>query len=212
MNEEEYINQIAADLKRLRPARSGVDSRVVFYEAGFSACKSQQTAPGRIKIAPLIAAGLLAAIVTAPASYRVGRSAALQAESGTNITIVQMDTNPHEVATEDATNIAPAAKIETTNRSRRAELLASWIDPLRNLAETARIERQTGTTLAAFHSSLVQRENAAAGWGDSPFPFSSTTNRGSFTGTFDNGNDSMSPQPLAVSDSRELALSPESQR
>ncbi len=211
MSEERDTGKIAEDLKRLQPARSELDSRIVFYEAGFNAGKTQQTAAGRIKIAPLIAAGLLAAIVTASASYRVGQSAAMQAKSETNVTLVQADHNSDADTAEDLLDVDPSPRIETTNRSRREERLASWIDSLHDLAETARIERQTGTTLAAFHSSLVERENSAS-WGDFPFPLTSQVNRHSSNGSYDIGYETMPAQPLAVSDLRELAMSLEATR
>ncbi len=93
MSEDKDNGEIAEDLKRLQPARSEIDSRIVFYEAGFNAGKSQRAAPARFKIAPLIAAGLLAAIVTAPASYRAGNFAAKQADSETNVKVVATRNN-----------------------------------------------------------------------------------------------------------------------
>lgn len=211
MNEDRNVNELAEGLKGLRPASSEMDFRVLFYEAGFNAGKSQQTAPGGIKIAPLIAAGLLAAIVTAPASYRAGRRASVQTESASDVAQLQTQTMPNAVATENPIDVDGAPIIETANQSQRAKLLASWIDPLRDLAETAKIERQTGTTLAAFHSSLVERENSAANWADFPFPLTSSVNRNSSSSFYDHIN-STSPQPLAVSDLRKLALSPEATR
>lgn len=210
MSEDRDTGKIAEDLKRLQPTSSGIDSRAMFYEAGFNAGKTKQTA-ARIKITPLIAAGLLAAIVTAPASYRVGRRASMKTESATEVAQLPTQTSPNVVATENPIDVDPAPQIEAADQSQRTRLLASWIDPLRNLAETARIERQTGKTLAAFHSSLVERENSAANWADFPFLLTSSVNRNSSSSFYDH-IDSASAQPLAVSDLRELAMSPEATR
>lgn len=212
MSEDRTNGEIVEQLKRLQPARSELDSRIVFYEAGFSVGKTQQTAPARFKIAPLIAAGLLAAIVSAPASYRVGQHAAMQADSTASVIVAKAGANPAAVVMEDLPHADPSPHIERMNHAGRAERLASWIDPLQLLAETVRIERQTGTTLAAFHSSLVQRENSAVSYRDFPFPLTSTTDRDSYASAVGAGVDSTPPQPLAVSDLPELAMSLEGTR
>jgi hypothetical protein len=212
MNEDQNLGEIAEHLKRLRPAPATVDANVLFYNAGYKACQSELSAPGRLRIAPLIAAGLLAAIVTAPASYRVGRTAALRPEPVTQEAVAVAETTTTEPATrQQAPTLEPVLDENVpSSREQKTQLFARWIDPYRALTESAFLNKEPGTTLAVFHSSLVSQQHVDQLSIDFPFA-SKRPSYGDLTGTELHGRSDV-VSPLAASDLSQLAQSLEASR
>lgn len=158
-NQDPHLGEIADQLKRLRPAASTIDAQEMFFNAGYNACEAEaaRSVPRQLRIAPLIAAMLLAVIVTAPASYRVGRTAGLRAQpSGTEtIAVVEPPRTDSESPAPDPTPATPAAEKPAVQSQPKVQLLARWIDSYRAFTESAKLDQERRTTLAAFHSSLI---------------------------------------------------------
>jgi hypothetical protein len=206
MNEEENLTEIAGQLKRLRPAQAGLDANVLFYQAGFAAGELKSVSRGWGRVVPLIAAGLLAAIVTAPASYRIGRTAAIRAESEPVVAVAVVDATSIELPPEEESPSAEVSpEIDDASRARRPQLLARWIGPYGALAESVKLDKERETTLAVYHSSLVSRQDGGRNWFDFPFPATRLKQRD--WGSGDLADSSSSISPLAVSDLSQFALS-----
>lgn len=151
-HEDRDLAEIADRLKRLRPSRADVDANVLFYNAGYTACKSELGARRRIRIAPLVAASLLAVIVAASISYRAGRTSALRADPVRHDAVAEAETAPAPPALDEQSDSG-----EWSRGRPESKLLARWIDPYRALTESANVGKSRGTTLAAFHASLVSQ-------------------------------------------------------
>jgi hypothetical protein len=211
MNEEENLTEIADQLKRLRPAQAGLDANVLFYQAGFAAGESKSVSSGWSRVVPLMAAGLLAAIVTAPASYRVGRTAAIRTESEPDVGVFVVDTTSIELPPEEESpSVEASPEIDDPSRASSPQMLARWIDPYGALAKSVKLDQELETTLAVYHSSLVSRQGGAQNWID--FPFSATLLKQHDWGSVDSADSSSSISPLAVSDLSQLAQSLEVSR
>lgn len=200
------VNEITDLLIRLRPSRADLDSRVVFYEAGYNACLSRQDSAGRRpKLLALVAGGLLAAVATASASYHLGgihatRSFAATGEHNQSGALDKNETpEPKRVAAATPpktpavvptkTDIATTTKIAPHEPADSSYGIARWSDPLQDYARSAQLDREANTTLTAFHSALVSARHVDRDWGDFPFPDSLGSYRDSFT---------LSPNAVAV--------------
>lgn len=206
-DEEQNLSEIADQLKRLRPASASIDAKELFYQAGLNACQAEMSQRRRIRFGPLIAAGLLAAAVTAPASYRVGRTAALRGQPATETVIADVDTSTAgPPAVQQVTDTELAAEVDdAVRRPKRSGLLARWTDPYGAFVESARRDKELGTTLAVFHSSLVARHE----WSQLPidFPFDSALAQDPGGSGADVGSRAGVQTPLAVRDLSQFAHS-----
>jgi len=219
MNEDDKqneVNEITELLIRLRPARSQLDSRAVFYEAGYSAGRYQtaESLPAshrRPRYGSLIAASLIVAAVTAPASYHVGQFIAAESATKARTKIVVTDDYPDETPIYDESMARESSpNVEDPVPVKRSKSFARWIDPLGGITEHAKLEREAETTLAAFHSAFVSSDQTDRNWID--FPFSTTLAK--YRDSFDQAaiNTPESQLPLAVGDLQQLAQSLESVR
>ncbi len=84
----DHLDSLTENLRRLRPAKSEVDSSTVFYQAGFRAGK-KQAAPWKPTRA--LAAGLIAAVVAAPSGFFAG----MKASSPVNVASQPEPIHPH---------------------------------------------------------------------------------------------------------------------
>jgi len=215
MNEDEQltdINEITQLLIRLRPARAEIDSRVVFYEAGLSAGQSPSRRP---TYATAGAAALLAAIIIAPLGYRIGQTAAVRSASDNSTQVAAQVAEPDAVLSQkerprlgQRPSVDAPTPIHEPKHSAETEMLARWIDPFAGLAKSAELARESGPTLAVFHSSLVSRQTSSQDWID--FPFSTTLARHRDWRSADTVDHAQPPSPFAVSDLQQLAQSLES--
>ena len=222
MNEDEKrseVDQLTELLIRLRPARAELDSRVVFYEAGFNASQSQRSQP-RWGFSALIAATLIGIALAAPLGYRFGRTTATRSMAVRAVPQQHVGATAAK-STQDGASAAqnastqgdppPRAESATENDKHAAphRSLARWGDPLRDLVESAKLEREAGATLTAFHSSLASRGDSRD-WMEFPYATTLATYRNALNASPAHGAPRMSP--LAASDLQQLTQSMESRR
>lgn len=234
MNEaNNHSDPLIEQLKRLRPAKSGMDLRGTFYQAGFAAGQSQaaSSAPGHRSLA--IAASLLGLAVAIPSSYFVGAatSRAINSRAITEqVAQVELPQTVDEtlehtrMATSTASVVAQAsddlgdeqprsAGSENTVGKTKANRLAGWMNPLANIARSAQLDRHSEATLTSSHASLFLVENAMRNLSDFPLAFTSTRRLAVTSEIDDIGDDGNEPRStLAVGDLRAMAIGLETSR
>jgi hypothetical protein len=161
------IDELTGWLIRLRPARGQLDSRVVFYEAGYQAARCAASVGRRPDWSSAIAAAaLLVLILAVPTSYRAGQRSAAGALAQQLATDRSKDSAsspelPQPVAPLPPASANPPLPIGSPPRSpaplptATAGGLASWIDPLLFHGEPFGLPPTALTTLAAFHRSAL---------------------------------------------------------
>lgn len=175
------VDELTSMLIRIRPARAQLDSRVVFYEAGFQACMSARPANRKPSLAMVAAAVLIVVTITTAAGYRLGNFRARRA-----IATQQQDNDPpraavsggdehdHRVADSGAAkeketvSAAPGIGINSSQMevssvaaSRQPEAagaIAWWKNPWQTFTQSAQLRRGGAKTLSAFDSTLVAQQ------------------------------------------------------
>ncbi|MGI9474092.1 MAG: hypothetical protein ACR2NZ_21305 [Rubripirellula sp.] len=240
MSNDNRPDPLEAELRKLRPAAAKMDPQAVFYQAGYQAGLSARSQSPLRKVAlrtflPAIAASLLVALITVPASYQAGQLAATGSSSDERSPQHdlpdenRLDRQPSTTAIaseQRAEPIPESSEPRNTNRGvatphtaltrpvatarlteSKSQLLARWLSPIEGMAESAKLDRQAQTTLTAGHSSLAAREDSAWNWVN--FPFAVTSE--SYHRTTDASNGDIK-SPLAATDMQEIAITLEALR
>ncbi len=169
-------------LRQLQPtsAQAGIDRSIVFYQAGFQAGQAQSAAASP-RMMHRIAAGLLVAIIAAPAGYLVGKVSALQGNESSRVASESNDSigsripvdlpkqpSPGQSSpTQPPTSTAPDGELAKVDPPASANQYASALLGMWRGVPGARdaksVFHQEGS-LAAFHSSFITDDIDTKQW------------------------------------------------
>lgn len=168
-NQRDDRERFADTLRQLRPARVKIDASAVFYRAGFNAGQTQQ-AGHRLRLTHLVAAGLVAVMVAAPAGYLAGQNSAQQ--MSTSPRVAAADEKVDAIAEHPSPSM-PEVQLVQVDSVRTPSLLipskSRLIELWRGQVGIAREQRRSEhdvTSLAAFHASGDSRQHVGSQWPD----------------------------------------------
>ncbi len=198
---------LAKTLRQMRPARATIESAVVFYQVGFHAGQAQRQGR-RLRLTPIAAAGLIAAIVAAPAGYMAGKTSLDRTASIDRQVIsskeVVAKTLPQQKPEVPSIDLEPATE-PALLAVYKPELLAFWSGQA-GIDQAQPVFDSGANSLADFHSSLLANDRTGKPWPDFSVRNEAFLHRDPARERFVE-TETSSVKTLAVLDVRELAES-----
>lgn len=145
--------EFADALRQLKPVKPSLDSSAMFYQAGFNAGKSEV---GGVRPTKVLAAGLVAALLAAPAGYMAGQTSAVG--TGDSIELAaDVDPSPLRptaaaVAETDPSDRSPASE-DVADTNGADTNIANSNNADTKLAQASRTD--TGDAMSTYASSLL---------------------------------------------------------